>query len=221
MNEFGHILVRTKEVTVISDGRFYEVKVFNSAGELVRTLPAPLGSSQNAPSRIVPSERTITVNNQSGAVQPLAIDLGSGWVAWDGRNGQGQAVASGSYTLQLVETSGSAPKTLGASTVTVLNTSNGTATLSALAVIPNPVEAGRNIRLEIRFQSVPGTRAIGRIYNVAGELVVTLVNDSDPNKFILDLGDRKLASGVYLVAVWATAPWGEMDRQTTRFVVMR
>jgi flagellar hook assembly protein FlgD len=221
LDEFGHVQVRTKEVTVVSDGKFYLVKVFNTAGELVRTLQVPASTAANAPSRVVPADKTLAVNNQTGAVQPLVVDLGSGTLNWDGRNDQGQSVASGNYTLQLLETSGNSARTLGAATVTVLNTSDGSATLSALAVVPNPVIADRAARLEIRFKAAPGTKVLGRIYNVAGELVVVLANDSDPGKMVLDFSEIKLASGVYVVAVWATAPWGEVDRQTTKFVIIR
>jgi hypothetical protein len=75
--------------------------------------------------------------------------------------------------------------------------------------------------VEIRFNSVAGTQVLGRVYNVAGELVVVLVNTDDPGKLVIDLKGRKYASGIYAVAIWARAPWGEVDRTVVKFVLMR
>jgi hypothetical protein len=105
--------------------------------------------------------------------------------------------------------------------VTVLNVSQGL--LAGTLLGPNPLNmmAGGSGMVVLSLNVPANTEVIGRLYNMAGELVILASNGMQPGNLHLDLSDRHLASGVYILAVTATAPWGTVDRRNFKMVIMR
>lgn len=219
---FGHVETMTKEVTVLSSGQFYSVVIFNSAGEEVKSLKVGINGN-NAPSRIEPDKKSIAVGSGSGPAGQVSFDLGNGSsVTWDGTNSQGQRVNSGTYVAQLIVTHDGAPKNVATVSVTVLNIAEGL--LSGAVLAPNPLiligGAGTGVAI-LRLNAPSGVEVIGRLYNMAGELVLTASNDMVPGELRFDLGGRQVSSGVYILAVTAKAPWGTTERKNFKLVMVR
>jgi flagellar hook assembly protein FlgD len=221
-DQFGHVESMTKEITVLSSGQFYSVSIYNSAGEEVANLAASTHSG-NAPSRIDPDKQSIVLGKDSGGAGLVTFDLGNGTtVSWDGNNGQGQKVASGSYLAQLIETHDAAPKSVASAAIIVLNMPESI--LDSALIAPNPLnmlgQAGGGTAI-LKFAAVAGTTVIGRLYNMAGEMVLTASNDMIPGELRMDLGGRGLSSGAYILSVTARAPWGTVERRNLKLVILR
>jgi flagellar hook assembly protein FlgD len=215
---FGHVIAATQSVTVVSSPAAYALRIYNTAGELVKELPAPVSSSQTAPSRVVPDASSF-VPSAGGVIH---FDLGTGSsTQWDGRNEQRELVASGQYTAQLVERNDGASLSLAYGSVTVLDIPGKGGILDKMAAVPNPAFAGRDNAVEFLFQGAPGAVVTARIYNVSGELVATLDNGGWANRLNLRFADRKLAPGIYVAVFEAGLPGAGAEKRIVKFCLAR
>jgi hypothetical protein len=97
---------------------------------------------------------------------------------------------------------------------------SGGAVLSGALLAPNPVPWGA-ANVQVRWKPLAGIKVTARRYNLAGELVLTAVNGSSPDRLSLDLGGRPpLASGIYLVNLTAQSPSGGVERRTLKLVMV-
>lgn len=216
-DSYGNVTAYIHSVVVLAVGNEVRVRIFNSAGEEVRTLLAyAYGTSQ--PTRIQPDKSTLVV----GGVAPsdtITFDLGGLSVAWDGKNSLGQRVDSGVYTVQLESDSMGGVLHVGTTSVTVINVAGSV--LGGARILPNPVPAGVQ-RFALVMPSAPaGTEVIGRLYNLAGELIHSSTNGMNPQRLNFDLNGRQVSGGVYILAVTARAPWGMVERQNYKLVMVR
>jgi hypothetical protein len=218
-DNYGNVTAYIHEVVVLAVGNQVLVRIFNSAGEQVRLLAAYAYGDQQQPTRLVPDSSSIAFGPDGGPLNKLTFDLGGLSVEWDGLNDLGQRVNSGQYTVQLQSGSmGDAP-VIATTSITVLN-ADGSVLTGAL-VGPNPLGSDQNV-VQVRMPGAPvGTLVTGRLYNVAGELIMSAANDMQPDRMSFDLGGRNIAGGIYLVAVTAKAPWGQVERRTFKLVVVR
>jgi hypothetical protein len=212
---YGNVITYIHEVVVLAVGNQIRLKIFNSAGEEIKTLMVATYSTQ-APSRLVPDKDTaaLTANGSTA----FTFDLGGISVTWDGTNNAGQQVSSGSYLVQLEVQNLAGAQTIASTSVTVINA--GGPVLSGVFVAPNPVPASAS-GFELRWKAIVGIEVTARLYNVAGELVMIAGNGSSADKLLFDLSNRPIAGGIYLVAVTAKAPWGAMERRTLKLVMVR
>jgi flagellar hook assembly protein FlgD len=230
---FGHVETETKEVTVLSSGQVYTVRIYNSSGELVDSLAAGSFVS-NGPSKLVPDKNTVVVSANSGSAGTVNFDLGNGTtVSWNGTNAQGQAVASGSYQAQLVVQQVGEPATIASAGVTVMSLSGGL--LSHVLIGPNPMylpapgsgsfagaPAGSvSSQLVLQLNTPAGVDVEARLYNIAGELILRGDNGGNGVKITMQVGGMNISGGVYMLALTAHAPWGTTERRVMKFVIMR
>jgi flagellar hook assembly protein FlgD len=220
-DDFGNVQTKALTVTVLSSANTYTLQIFNSAGELVDQLVvANYGS--NAPSRISPDKTSIAVGEGSGPSSTINFDLGNGSsIAWDGVNSQGQKVQSGTYLAELVVNHEGTAASVATVSVTVLNVAEGL--LDSAILAPNPVNManGGNGTVILQMNVPSGTAVIGRLYNIAGELVLSSTNQMQPNQLRFDMGGHQASSGIYILAVTAQAPWGTVERKSFKLVMMR
>lgn len=217
-DSYGNVTAWIHEVVVLAVGNEVRVRIFNSAGEEVRLLAAYAYGSQQ-PTRLVPDATSMTFSSDPSTPSKLNFDLGGLSVAWDGTNSLGQRVDSGVYTVQLESGSMGGSIVIATTSVTVLNA--GGSVLTGAVVGPNPLHSDQSV-IQLRMPSAPaGTEVIARLYNVAGELIMTATNSMQPDRLFFDIGGHAVSSGVYLMAVTAKAPWGQVERKTYRLVMVR
>jgi hypothetical protein len=198
---------------VVSTPAAYALKIYNAAGELVKVLPAPVSSSQAAPSRVAPDASSFVPGN-GGVVH---FDLGTGSsTQWDGRNEQGALVASGHYTAQLVERNDGASLSLAYGSVTVLAIPGHGGILENLAMVPDRA-VGQAGSVDFLFAGTPGAVVTARIYSVSGELVATLGNCGYTGKLVLRSADMNLAPGIYAAVIEAGVPGSRTERKIVKF----
>jgi len=219
-DNFGHVITYTKQITVLLAELTYTVRIFNSAGEEV-TMLVVSSYAANAPSRLAANKTSLAVGQGTGAAGQVVFDLGNGTtVSWDGTNAQGQRVSSGSYLVQLVVTHEGSPKTITSTTVSVINVAEGLLAHTVLGPNPLNLGAGGVTALQIQLNSVPGLQATAFMYSLTGELVISASNQAS-DRFVIDLAGKQPASGVYILSVYAKAPWGSMERKNMKLVIVR
>ncbi len=226
-DQFGHVETSTKEITLISSGDSYTVRIFNAAGEQVAQLMASSGSG-SSPSHFLADKATLALGPDAGPAGTVTFDLGNGvLVAWDGTDSQGQHVASGHYTAQLLAGDGGASKAVSSAGLTVLNV--GGSLMGKAVAAPNPLnlmssagaQPGSLPAIVVAYNPVPGMEVRARLYNSAGELVAQGTNDSTLGRLQIQFARGRISSGIFILALEARAPWGSFERQSLKFVVMQ
>jgi hypothetical protein len=208
---FGKVQTWSASVEVLSSSTGVLVQVFNSAGELVWSQSS---SSGTAGSIGLSSRQFVPSSSSSG----LKISYGSGardYAIWSGLNSQGQAVAGGTYLVQVTQDTETGKK-IFIQSVIVLEQS---ATVFDQAIAwPNPAGTGTN-GIMIQLSGMPvGSEAWGDVYNLAGERVGSL--SADPAGLRWDLPPSS-ASGIYLARVSVRNSQGQQRSQTIKIAVLR
>lgn len=203
-------------VTVIALGNQFTLKVFSPAGELVQTLAVATynGTSPTQLSVVGPNALAFGPGGNQ-----FKFSIGPATVPWNGRNSSGQQVQSGTYTVQLGYETLGGPVVIDSLAVTVINA--GASVLAGAFVAPDPVSFGQEQATVVLPNAPAGTLVVGRLYDVAGELVMTATNAAQPGKLTFDLTGHPVAGGTYIVALFGQAPWGQGERRSVRFVVIR
>ena len=211
----GNQTVYTHTVTVLDSGKQFSLKIYNSAGELVRTLF--LGTYSGA----APDQ--LTVDHKVAAFGPgggeFNFNLGPASKLWNGLNDAGQAVQAGDYTVQLVTENQGSSSIVDNITITVLKAN--ASVLAGAKIGPDPVGPSDQL-VTVLLPNLPsGCTVIGRLYNVSGELIITVSNHLQAGQLTFNLGTHRVSAGVYILSLSATSTWGQAERRNLHFVVVR
>jgi flagellar hook assembly protein FlgD len=211
LDAYGSVASASKAVSIIGTAGFYQVRVFNSAGEQVKNLSGlqPIGSA--APSRLEPSKSTLD-SSDGGEV---SFDLGIGSFSWDGTGDQGQNLASGTYTVQLSVQDASGSHWVMSVKLALLNTPSSP--LGQVVAGPNPWKTAQNTLLRIQAEGLL-VEFEGRLYSLAGELVLT-ASARHSASLTMDSSGKALASGVYLLALHGRDLKGNKERKVIKIYV--
>jgi flagellar hook assembly protein FlgD len=210
----GNQTVYMHDVTVLDSGKQFSLKIYNSAGELVRTLA--LGSYTGAAPDQLTVDRNVAAFGPNGGL--FNFNLGPASAAWNGLNDAGQSVQAGDYTVQLVTENQGAASIIDNLTVTVLKV--GGNVLAGAIVGPNPVPEGVQ-QVSVKLPNAPsGSIVVGRLYNVSGELIMTVTNNQQAGRLTFNLGQHRVSAGIYLLSLSANTPWGQAQRSLLHFVVV-
>jgi flagellar hook assembly protein FlgD len=198
---YGHTDIITKPITVINSSQYVQANIFNSAGELVATV-----------SQAYDGSGPISLNLSNGSNSTSVFPVGSGepdisinytsteFLPWDGKNSQGDYVVSGVYEVQLVVKTSTGSSVIASKPITILDEASGDV-LGTIKSLPNPYTGDTTTPLKFTWQpSADGTIKI-KIYNIAGELVRTLVGDLGAATINWDLkgvGGQTVSSGTYI-----------------------
>jgi hypothetical protein len=198
MDSFGTVTAVILPLSVVRVSIETRLEVFNSAGELV----ASKDLGQIAPG-------AVDFNPAGGAFSPSADpsdpagrmrfvikQAGGGSTAWDwnGRNGQGAVVESGTYSVRLHTTQPGGAKTAVLRSVTVLKNAMHEPD-PAPFFAENPASSKRPI--ELRYVPQPGFTAVAQMYNLAGELLARSADLQGVGAIYLP--SSGFSSGIYIV----------------------
>jgi flagellar hook assembly protein FlgD len=210
-DSFGKTTTWSKAMTVLRTNQGVLVQVFNGAGELVWSDKKPLGNAGNL--RLSDTQFSPTDSGPG-----LKISYGTGasdFSYWNGLNSQGQAVASGTYVVQVTQDTETGKK-IFAQSVTVLQPS---ATVFDQAVAwPNPAPAGTAaVTIQVTGLAA-GSELWGDVYDLAGERVGSL--ETDPAGLRWNLSENS-ASGIYLTRINAKDGQGHQRSQAVKIAILR
>jgi hypothetical protein len=213
----GNVVTQAAAIAVVSAPSQYALRIYNSAGEMVRQILVPRPSGSAAPWELVPQPDSALV---TGSGASLSFNLGPASVAWNGTAGDGSQLTSGVYTVELVLITGASDQVLKSASVTLLR-GKPSAVLGKVYAYPNPVGSGASGLLTVAMENPYGVEAAGRLYGISGELVASLDNGANKQAMVLDLGRHPLSGGVYIMVVTAKAPWGTVERRSIKVAILR
>jgi flagellar hook assembly protein FlgD len=221
-DEFGFVHSVTKDVTVLTNSVKMQVRIYSSAGEIVKILPVDMAAvAASETIRIIPEPPQAFVPGDNNQVNYVQIIYGGQTILWDGTNDFGNIVGNGVYTVQIVNVDIKGYKTVASSSITVLH--NGYEILSNIRIIPNPIDLSQYKVLTIRYDAMAGTRIKAKLYNIAGELIKTLEPQAGYSEIkwnIMEF-DKPLPAGVYVVVIEARSADGMTKNAVEKFTMIR
>jgi flagellar hook assembly protein FlgD len=210
-DNFGATHMAIRSVTVLTNGLTAELRVFNSAGEIVKVLPVN-GITDFGSNDITVSPGVFSPGDPSGPGGTLStadITYMGTTIKWDGTNENGTIVGNGAYTIQLVGIDSNGAKTIASTDITVLH--SGFNVISNVKIIPNPVDASKSGVVTIKYDVMKNTDVQIKIYNIAAELVRKLRDNTGAGQIQMDIdggGADRLASGIYVMVIYARTDTG-------------
>jgi hypothetical protein len=164
-NPFGQVSAFSSAVNVLRSDSPVFVEIFNSAGELVRSLPAP-GGYQSVGLKLSHQAMAPGVG-----AEPLTISFSSGGsVTWDGLNSRGEQVSPGNYQVK-VRSARTGLDYAGSVTVLKGRPAGGW----DIEFYSNPHKASTGLFRFSLTGLVAPSQINGSLYNAAGELVARAV----------------------------------------------
>jgi flagellar hook assembly protein FlgD len=222
MDKSGFVHSVTKDVTVLTNSVKIQIRVYNSAGEIVKTIPAAVSLTKTGANvvKIVPEPPEAFVPNET-VQNYVEIHYMGQVIKWDGTNDLGTVVDNGLYTIQVVNIDESGTLTVAKADVTVLH--QGFEVVNNVRIIPNPIDVRKNAILTIRYDAIAGTKVKAKIYNVAGELVKVAENGDNTNEIQWNMRDtdKRIVQGLYIVVLEARTGNGLSKTVISKFTIVR
>lgn len=218
VDSFGSAQTHSQPVSVMPQAPTQSLNIYNSAGELVRTLGTGGGSS-NPMTQLGfrdPSKTAFALGG-SGVEFVLKDSSGSQLSSiWDGRSNSGAMVKSGSYTVQLVDNSSGHAVLVSKGFVLLADPA---ASAFDAVIGPNPAgPADAQLVVALKGQG-PGAAASVKLFNLAGELVAQGAESAGSGKIILKLGNW--SSGIYVASVESREGGALLKRKIRRIAIQR
>jgi flagellar hook assembly protein FlgD len=204
---FLNSTVITGTMTVLRNPAGVSIDIFNSAGEIVRSLHSGAAG--------VGGGLVVHATAQADGLLSYKITFGDRpdqTIVWDSKNSTGQPVDQGSYMVVVRQLDGAAHN-LVAPIQVVRNKNNR----PDVIVAPNPYGPGNPgpMRIDTAGFEIEDLQA----YNMAGELVWRGGPGASPRFW--DLYNSNLASGIYVLSLKLKGPAGEIFHVTRRFALVR
>lgn len=223
-DEYGHTNVIIKDVLVVRIEEYIELKIYNTAGEVVRlirdlTSPVPVLADLGPMDDVISFEQ--------GGV-PAQIKYGTGasqYLNWDGKNSDGKLVTAGNYELQLLVKK--ADGTVSKATKTVIVLRDDKKYLDTLEVWPNPYTQDSGVSQVVfnwsLLTAAENGQAYIRIYNKAGELVFTIktyIQAGTASWNLRTTTGERASRGVYNCVLTAKNDQGYNDLKSVKLAII-
>lgn len=217
---YGHTNVLIRDINVMKEEQYVEVRIFNSAGELVKVIREEevkipekviLGIDNIIPIEGKGSEVIISYGEEPGAN-----------VRWDGRNERGEVVKGGTYEIQVITKTEQGVKVQASKTVIILNEEKEF--ISNIKVIPNPVEKEKVSKAKIKWEGEGEGRVRVYIYNVAGELIRKIEGILEAGSIEWDLktsGGAVISQGNYIVIIEGISKSGYVNKSKVKITILK
>jgi hypothetical protein len=222
VDPFGQVSSLIRPVVVVPGGARQSLRIYNAAGELVRSLALAFTVDGAASLELEGGVYLLEIDPATGSAgQPLKIGVrgnaGAAVQAWDGLNDRGAPVASGTYTLQLVSLEGGGGTVVDSRSLSVLKSSHGEAELASALAWPCPVQGGTPLHVDFAPRS--GQWVDAGVYTLSGEAAGQA--QSAPGAGRLTLSTSGLASGIYLLELRRSNGQAILARRILKVAVIR
>ena len=209
-----------KQITVLFLQEYVKLKIYNSAGELVRVINADKTSINQAALKV---SDVVIVGNGNTNIQ---VEYAQGqFISWDGNNSQGRTVDSGVYVMNVEVSTANGLVIMASKNITIINAKT-TGGISDVKIYPNPfmLEGASVNRATIKWTASGQGIMKVYIYNMAGELIRKIETDllsSSVDWDLKTLSGKNISSGIYIVVLQANKVSGETSRETLKFTIVK
>jgi hypothetical protein len=219
-DSYGHTDVLVKEVSVIRFDYDVVLKIFNSAGEIIKTI------RQDKPSAGSLTLKIDEVLKLEDGGPPITFEYAPGQdLTWDGVTDQGVRVNNGTYELQFVLNNSAGASSQASKTVVILVQALKSS-LGDVKAYPNPYKgpdfsSTDHITFAWDYKGTGWVNVL--IYNMYGEQVRKLFAKLEDGKAVWDVkaanGDDA-GAGMYVAVFESRNAGGLLERKTQKFAVM-
>ncbi len=196
----GVVTSVNQRVTVNRDLSNVTVTIYNSTGEVVRTLYNTVTDWNYS--------QTMNMTLNANVIQPggrgpgaavlQMVILNSGasvTLIWDGTNNQGTLVTPGTYRVQCEWNNGEGQGNIIRPVIVM-----GAGVSGTVAAEPNILQSGQTLTTTFNAAGIPNAWAVNvKIYTIAGQLVAS--RDGEPGTATVPWAANGMASGLYIAAV--------------------
>jgi hypothetical protein len=219
---YGHTSSFITDVTIVNAEEYIELNIFNSSGEIVRSIhktgPVPDDKIN------LEIDDVITISADGS---PVNIKYGtaiSEYIQWDGRNQTGGIVSNGSYEMQIIIRTMSGT-VMSSQTVIVLRQEKNY--IETFAILPNPYNAATGndyVTFKWTVSSAAETGSVYiRIYDISGGLVKILkgkLEDTAGINWDLRVNSYEHAGvGIYICVLETRNSAGFMNRKVEKMAI--
>ena len=213
---FDHVTVYIRSFAVLRAEEYVELSIYNSAGELVRTV------RKNAmpPDRVDLTTNDVLVVEKTG--NDIVINYGPNlqdYLSWDGKNNHGAAVTSGTYELQVTTKTMSGTMAIISKTVMIL--SEGSKYVGDIKAYPNPYYSDGN--MTFAWSGLGSGEMLVNIHNMNGELIRSLSGRVEAGSLTWDgktTGGNKTGHGYYICIFKAKNLDGYVEHKKLKIAIM-
>ena len=213
---YDHTTVFIKDFAVLHAEEYVEMNIYNSAGELIRTIR----HSTVPPAKLELKTEDVMIVEKTGS--DITINYGPGltdYLKWDGKNNQGVAVTSGAYEIQLTTKTMSGTVAFAAKTVQIL--SEGNSYMGDIKAYPNPY---LNIgRLTFTWSGFGVGDMSVNIHNINGELIKSVHGRVENGSVTWDgktAGGSRASQGYYICIFKAKNFDGYVEQKRLKIVLL-
>jgi hypothetical protein len=219
VDPFGATSSAIVSVSVLEARGSQRLAVYNSAGELMRSMELPQGLELSG---FELAEGILLLGGEAPAPKSLGIELRSGQnqvhqIQWDGKNSRGDFVDSGVYSIVLLSRKAGSETRVFSKDVQVLRAPMGNPASGAHALL-NPLPAGR-AAFSIAYPAHPGRQASAVLYSLSGERVSQA--SAPGGQGILLIPCNHLGPGIYLARLELRDLNGQSGRKTIKLALIR
>ncbi|HVM33000.1 MAG TPA: hypothetical protein VMU88_07685, partial [bacterium] len=214
----GEVDSVTQPIVVNRQLAHLTVAVYNEAGEIVAHLLTQVTDATGSALTGVSLSSDVVEPNGPGPDNQVVVRDSHGQVlaVWNGCNDQGQALASGTYFIEVDDQEGAGGNANITQSVAVL--SPGTGHGGVILAKPNVATSGSPLVVFADDDSTNVTLRVG-IYDVAGELVQSILGGPGANQASWDTTGK--ASGVYFARIKSLDSSNHIrDQKTLRILVL-
>jgi uncharacterized repeat protein (TIGR01451 family) len=218
----GSVTTVAQDATVNRQLSNITATIYNSAGEIVRTLYNVVSDGNNSQMSNVNLSSTVIQPGSTSAtasnLQIIVVNSGSPvTLTWDGTNNTGTVVTPGTYSIQLNWDDGQGQTTDISRTVLVTGGGGVTGTVVAE---PNVLEPGQTLTTTFNGMGITNAYTVNaKIYTIAGQLVASV--QGTPGMQSTQWSATGIASGLYFAVVEVQdANGGVIEHQTLKLLIL-
>ena len=229
---YGHVISITKSITVFDARQYIEFRVFNTAGEIVRSIRTYkkidlLPTLADAPDIIR------LYSEKENLIQIQFTKNPNDFIEWDCKSENGTLLTTGIYEIQVIVVKNNMKPIIVTKTISIINP--GKSFLGEISIIPNPVDRKENNNIQIRWDfgmkpwnynpdyAFEGETNI-KIYNIAGELIWKRISQLQTGYIEWDTkttNGNLTTRGIYICVIDAMNKSGYFERRINKIVIIR
>ena len=219
-NAYGQVETTIEEVTVLTAQQYVKLKIYNSAGEVVRTIEVPYIPGTTIKDLGVDDVVAVGKGNS------VQVEFAPGQIiTWDGNNQSGTTVDSGVYVMKVEIATADGYKVMATKSVTVLNAGKA-GVISGEKIYPNPVviSGGDTGKATIQWTPSGPGRVTVYIYNMASELIRKMETGLLSSALDWDLtttSGKPVSNGVYVIVLQAKRDTGETGIKIMKLIIIK